>query len=291
MTELSPVSHCVPDGVDLDVATVGRLLPNMEAMIVDPATGAELPPGERGELWCRGPNVMAGYLNDPAATAATLDRDGWLHTGDLVTSDADGVFTVVDRIRELIKYKVWSVAPAELEAVLLSRSGWCRARRCAWWSSSTRSRSRRPGRSCARTFALARGRPCRPSRPRDRSEQLALLTRRSGHQLDDDVKLTHVAGVLLQHVEQHPLQRRGLRAPPPRPWLSSLTQSMGLDDAPTARPLLPKLIGHLGQTHVGGYMPTPVLLVRPRVAHVQTQEAPLQPPPLHVPQMHQQLQR
>ena len=65
MTELSPVSHCAPDGVDLDIATVGRLLPNMEAMIVDPATGAELPPGEPGELWCRGPNVMAGYLNDP----------------------------------------------------------------------------------------------------------------------------------------------------------------------------------------------------------------------------------
>jgi acyl-CoA synthetase (AMP-forming)/AMP-acid ligase II len=110
----------VPDGVDLDVATVGRLLPNMEAMIVDPATGAELPPGELGELWCRGPNVMAGYLNDPDATAATLDRDGWLHTGDLVTVDADGVFTVVDRIKELIKYKGWSVAPAELEAVLLT---------------------------------------------------------------------------------------------------------------------------------------------------------------------------
>lgn len=120
VTEMSPVSHFVPDGVDLDVATVGRLLPNMEAMIVDPATGAELPPGERGELWCRGPNVMAGYLNDPHATAATLDRDGWLHTGDLVTVDADGVFTVVDRIKELIKYKGWSVAPAELEAVLFT---------------------------------------------------------------------------------------------------------------------------------------------------------------------------
>ena len=120
MTELSPVSHAVPDDVEPDVATVGSLLPNMEAMVVDPATGAELPPGERGELWCRGPNVMTGYLNDPEATAATLDADGWLRTGDLVTVDAEGVFTVVDRLKELIKYKGWSVAPAELEAVLLA---------------------------------------------------------------------------------------------------------------------------------------------------------------------------
>ena len=63
---------------------------------------------------------MAGYLNDPDATAATLDGGGWLHTGDLVTVDADGVFTVVGRIKELIKYRGWSVAPAELEAVLLT---------------------------------------------------------------------------------------------------------------------------------------------------------------------------
>jgi len=120
MTELSPVSHCWPDWQEPDVATVGPLVPNMEAVVVDLATGAELPTGERGELWCRGPNVMSGYLNDPEATAATLDADGWLHTGDLATVNADGVFTIVDRLKELIKYRAWSVAPAELEAVLLT---------------------------------------------------------------------------------------------------------------------------------------------------------------------------
>jgi acyl-CoA synthetase (AMP-forming)/AMP-acid ligase II len=120
MTEMSPVSHHVPDGSDLDLASVGPLLPNMEAMIVDPVTGAELAAGGRGELWCRGPNVMAGYLNDPDATAATLDTDGWLRTGDLAAVDGDGVFTILDRLKELIKYKGYQVPPAELEALLLT---------------------------------------------------------------------------------------------------------------------------------------------------------------------------
>jgi acyl-CoA synthetase (AMP-forming)/AMP-acid ligase II len=121
MTELSPVSHCIPhDRPDIDLGSVGLLLPNMAAMIVDPATGAEAPPGETGELWCRGPNVMAGYLGDPDATAATLDDDGWLHTGDLATVTGDGVFTIVDRLKELIKYKGYQVPPAELEALLLT---------------------------------------------------------------------------------------------------------------------------------------------------------------------------
>jgi acyl-CoA synthetase (AMP-forming)/AMP-acid ligase II len=121
MTELSPVSHCIPaDRADLDLGSVGLLLPSMEAMVVDPATGAEQPPGETGELWCRGPNVMSGYLDNPEATAETLDDDGWLHTGDLATVTADGVFTIVDRLKELIKYKGYQVAPAELEALLLT---------------------------------------------------------------------------------------------------------------------------------------------------------------------------
>jgi acyl-CoA synthetase (AMP-forming)/AMP-acid ligase II len=121
MTELSPVSHCIPpERSDMDLGSVGLLLPNMEAMVVDPATGAEQPPGETGELWCRGPNVMSGYLDNPEATAATLDDDGWLHTGDLAKVTAEGVFTIVDRLKELIKYKGYQVPPAELEALLLT---------------------------------------------------------------------------------------------------------------------------------------------------------------------------
>jgi acyl-CoA synthetase (AMP-forming)/AMP-acid ligase II len=89
-------------------------------MVVDPETGAELPPGERGELWCRGPNVMAGYFGNPGATAETLDADGWLHTGDMASVTADGIFTIADRLKELIKYKTYQVPPAELEALLLT---------------------------------------------------------------------------------------------------------------------------------------------------------------------------
>ena len=121
MTELSPVSIGTPDArTDLDLNSVGLLLPNMEAMVVDPDTGTELPPGETGELWCRGPNVMAGYLDNPEATAETLDADGWLHTGDLATVTEDGIFTIADRLKELIKYKGYQVPPAELEALLLT---------------------------------------------------------------------------------------------------------------------------------------------------------------------------
>jgi len=84
------------------------------------ASGAELGPGQRGEIWARGPQVMKGYLNHPEATAATIDREGWLHTGDIGYADEDGWFTIVDRLKELIKYKAYQVAPAELEAVLLA---------------------------------------------------------------------------------------------------------------------------------------------------------------------------
>src|SRR5829696_5297073 len=126
MTELSPVSHTTPEAGlepagagETPKGTVGYALPNTECRLVDPATGEDAAPGERGELWVRGPQVMKGYLNNPQATAATLDDEGWLHTGDVAIVDDQGRYTVVDRVKELIKYKGYQVAPAELEAVLI----------------------------------------------------------------------------------------------------------------------------------------------------------------------------
>ncbi|SEP30231.1 AMP-binding protein [Trujillonella endophytica] len=127
MTELSPVSHTTPDhgqeppGVRSEVpkGSVGYALPNTECRLVDPATGEDAAAGERGELWVRGPQVMKGYLNNEQATRDTLDADGWLHTGDVAVVDEEGRYTVVDRVKELIKYKGYQVAPAELEAVLI----------------------------------------------------------------------------------------------------------------------------------------------------------------------------
>jgi acyl-CoA synthetase (AMP-forming)/AMP-acid ligase II len=116
---LTLIQYANPDQLEkIKPGTVGPLLPNTECRIVDPATGAELGIEEDGELLIRGPQVMRGYLNNPEATAATLDKDGWLHTGDIGRADADGYFTIVDRLKELIKYKGFQVAPAELEAVL-----------------------------------------------------------------------------------------------------------------------------------------------------------------------------
>jgi len=102
------------------LASVGRLAENMEAKIVDPVTGEALPPGHQGELWLRGPIVMKGYVGDDEATAATLDADGWLKTGDLCYFDSDGLLHIVDRLKELIKYKAYQVPPAELEHLLQS---------------------------------------------------------------------------------------------------------------------------------------------------------------------------
>ena len=119
MTELSPVSHATPQG-QYKPGTIGVLVPSTESRIVDPDSGKDLDVDEDGEIWVRGPQVMAGYLNNDAATAATIDDDGWLHTGDIGHIDADGHFTIVDRLKELIKYKGFQVPPAELEALLVT---------------------------------------------------------------------------------------------------------------------------------------------------------------------------
>ncbi|MEO8380867.1 MAG: AMP-binding protein [Acidobacteriota bacterium] len=122
LTETSPVTHAVRlEGND--TSGVGLPLPNTETKVVDTETGAELGPGEEGEICVRGPQVMKGYLNRPEATAAMLRADGWLHTGDIGYANEEGSFFIVDRLKELIKYKGLQVAPAELEAVLLGHPG------------------------------------------------------------------------------------------------------------------------------------------------------------------------
>jgi acyl-CoA synthetase (AMP-forming)/AMP-acid ligase II len=124
MTEASPVTHATRIRAGkIKVAGVGPLLPNTEGKIVDTASGAELGPNEQGEICVRGPQVMKGYLNCPEATAAMVDANGWLHTGDVGYADEDGCFFVVDRVKELIKYKGFQIAPAELEAVMLAHPG------------------------------------------------------------------------------------------------------------------------------------------------------------------------
>ena len=126
MTETSPVSHTIPlDRDDISLSTIGLAIPNLESKLVDPETGEEIPQpesgtSEPGELMCKGPNIMMGYLNNEEATRATLTEDGWLHTGDIATVDSNGVYRIVDRLKELIKYKGYQVAPAILESLLLT---------------------------------------------------------------------------------------------------------------------------------------------------------------------------
>jgi acyl-CoA synthetase (AMP-forming)/AMP-acid ligase II len=119
MTEASPGVTWTPDdgSVDCPPGSVGVLVAGTEARVVDPATGADT--DAAGELWVRGPQVMAGYLDDPSASSATIVDGGWMRTGDIVEVDGVGVIRVVDRLKELIKYKGYQVAPAELEAILL----------------------------------------------------------------------------------------------------------------------------------------------------------------------------
>jgi acyl-CoA synthetase (AMP-forming)/AMP-acid ligase II len=121
LTETSPDVTLSPVNAALArLGSVGRCIPNSECKVIDIATGAELGPNQAGEIWARGPQIMKGYLNNPAAAAAMLDGEGWLHTGDIGYFDDDGYFFIVDRLKELIKYKGYQVAPAELEGILLT---------------------------------------------------------------------------------------------------------------------------------------------------------------------------
>ena len=126
MSEMSPVSHSIPvNRDDIPLGSVGITLPNIECKLIDTATGDEIEmplegTSAPGELLCRGPNIMRGYLGNEEATRATIDEDGFLHTGDIATVSSEGIVSIVDRLKELIKYKGYQVAPAELEALLLT---------------------------------------------------------------------------------------------------------------------------------------------------------------------------
>ncbi len=120
MTEASPLTHAQPaDPALLRIDSVGMPVHNTEQKIVDIETGTRiLPPGEDGEIIIRGPQIMQGYWKAPAETASAL-RDGWLYTGDIGHVDADGYTYIVDRKKEMIKYKGFGIAPAELESLLM----------------------------------------------------------------------------------------------------------------------------------------------------------------------------
>lgn len=119
LTETSPVTHMNPAKEEwIKESSIGPPVSDLEQKVVDLETGAqELAVGEIGELVLRGPQVMKGYWNAPEETERVL-KDGWFHTGDIVRIDEDGYVYIVDRLKEMIKYKGFGVAPAELEALL-----------------------------------------------------------------------------------------------------------------------------------------------------------------------------
>ncbi|KAG2235180.1 hypothetical protein BDF21DRAFT_456100 [Thamnidium elegans] len=118
LTETSPFAS-VERTDDVVDGSIGFLLSSMSIKIVDD-DGVELPLGQRGELWLKGPNIMKGYINNPKATAECIDKEGYFHSGDIATQDHDGRLYIVDRKKELIKYKGFQVPPAELEGILLT---------------------------------------------------------------------------------------------------------------------------------------------------------------------------
>ncbi|KAK8608266.1 hypothetical protein V6N13_023693 [Hibiscus sabdariffa] len=124
MTEAGPVLAMglgfAKEPFEIKSGACGTVVRNAEMKIVDPDTGLSLPRNQAGEICIRGDQIMKGYLNDPEATARTIDKDGWLHTGDIGYIDNDDELFIVDRLKELIKYKGFQVAPAELEAMLIA---------------------------------------------------------------------------------------------------------------------------------------------------------------------------
>ncbi len=125
LTEGSPVmtQTSTDDPIEMRVSTVGQRLPGIEVRIVDPETNTELPPGTQGEVVCRGYNVMKGYYQMPEATAQAIDADGWLHTGDLGTMDANGYFKITGRIKDTIIRGGENISPREIEEYLLRLEG------------------------------------------------------------------------------------------------------------------------------------------------------------------------
>ncbi len=122
MTETSPVSTqtSADDSLEHRVSTVGRVHPHVEIKIVDPDTGDIVPRGQGGEFMTRGYSVMLGYWNDPERTAEAIDGDGWMHTGDLATMDADGYVNIIGRIKDMIIRGGENVYPREIEEFLYS---------------------------------------------------------------------------------------------------------------------------------------------------------------------------
>ena len=120
-TEASPfITKTLPDDpFELKATTVGLPLPHSEVKLIDPATGNVVPCGERGELCCRGYQVMAGYYQMPEQTNAAIDSEGWLHTGDLATMNALGYLTIVGRLKEMIIRGGENIFPREVEEFLL----------------------------------------------------------------------------------------------------------------------------------------------------------------------------
>ncbi len=120
LTEASPCITCArpDDPIGERCSSVGRVLPGVEIRIVDPETEEDLPPGETGEVWARGPNVMKGYYAMPEETAAALTPDGWLRTGDLATRDASGLVRIAGRRGEMITRGGETVVPTEIENAL-----------------------------------------------------------------------------------------------------------------------------------------------------------------------------